>query len=45
MGPPAGVLNVVTADRDASELLVPDAQIDKSACTGSTAIRDAQPWL
>jgi acyl-CoA reductase-like NAD-dependent aldehyde dehydrogenase len=37
VGLPAGVLNVVTADREVSELLVRDARIDKIAFTGSTA--------
>jgi aldehyde dehydrogenase (NAD+) len=37
VGLPAGVLNVVTADRDVSELLVRDARVDKIAFTGSTA--------
>ncbi len=36
-GLPAGVLNVVTADREVSELLVRDARVDKIAFTGSTA--------
>ncbi len=34
---PAGVLNVVTADREVSELLVRDARVDKITFTGSTA--------
>jgi acyl-CoA reductase-like NAD-dependent aldehyde dehydrogenase len=34
---PPGVLNVVTADREASELLVRDARVDKITFTGSTA--------
>jgi aldehyde dehydrogenase (NAD+) len=37
VGLPPGVLNVVTADREASELLVRDHRIDKIAFTGSTA--------
>ncbi|MCW2550187.1 MAG: aldehyde dehydrogenase, partial [Mycobacterium sp.] len=37
VGLPAGVLNVVTADREVSELLVRDPRIDKIAFTGSTA--------
>jgi aldehyde dehydrogenase (NAD+) len=36
-GLPAGVLNVVTADREVSELLVRDPRIDKITFTGSTA--------
>jgi aldehyde dehydrogenase (NAD+) len=36
-GLPPGVLNVLTADREVSELLVRDSQIDKIAFTGSTA--------
>ena len=36
-GLPRGVLNVVTADRDVSELLVRDPRVDKIAFTGSTA--------
>jgi aldehyde dehydrogenase (NAD+) len=34
---PPGVLNVVTADREVSELLVRDHRVDKIAFTGSTA--------
>jgi aldehyde dehydrogenase (NAD+) len=34
---PPGVLNVVTADRDVSELLVRDPRVDKITFTGSTA--------
>ncbi|ONH60454.1 aldehyde dehydrogenase [Frankia sp. CcI49] len=34
---PDGVLNVVTADREVSELLVTDPRVDKIAFTGSTA--------
>ncbi|GAA1852543.1 aldehyde dehydrogenase [Pseudonocardia ailaonensis] len=34
---PPGVLNVVTADREVSELLVTDPRVDKIAFTGSTA--------
>ena len=37
VGLPAGVLNVVTADREVSELLVSDHRIDKIAFTGSTS--------
>ena len=37
VGLPPGVLNVVTADRDVSELLVRDPLVDKIAFTGSTA--------
>ncbi len=37
IGLPPGVLNVVTADRDVSELLVRDPRIDKITFTGSTA--------
>lgn len=37
VGLPAGVLNVVTADRDVSELLVRDRRVDKISFTGSTA--------
>jgi len=36
-GLPAGVLNVVTADREVSELLVRDPRLDKITFTGSTA--------
>lgn len=36
-GLPAGVVNVVTADRDASERLVRNPSVDKIAFTGSTA--------
>ncbi|ORM36193.1 aldehyde dehydrogenase [Williamsia sp. 1135] len=36
LGLPAGVLNVVTADRAASEALVTDPRVDKIAFTGST---------
>jgi aldehyde dehydrogenase (NAD+) len=36
-GLPPGVLNVVTADREVSELLVRDPQVDKITFTGSTA--------
>jgi acyl-CoA reductase-like NAD-dependent aldehyde dehydrogenase len=35
-GLPAGVFNVVVADRDVSELLVRDSRVDKIAFTGST---------
>ena len=37
IGLPPGVLNVITADREVSELLVRDARIDKITFTGSTA--------
>jgi aldehyde dehydrogenase (NAD+) len=37
MGLPAGVLNVLTADRQVSELLVRDGRVDKITFTGSTA--------
>ncbi|TPW78244.1 aldehyde dehydrogenase [Schumannella sp. 10F1B-5-1] len=37
VGLPAGVLNVVTADREVSERLVRDPRVDKIAFTGSTA--------
>jgi len=37
IGLPAGVLNVVTADREVSELLVRDTRVDKITFTGSTA--------
>ena len=37
VGLPPGVLNVVTADREVSELLVRDPRIDKITFTGSTA--------
>jgi len=37
VGLPAGVLNVLTADRDVSEQLVRDPRVDKIAFTGSTA--------
>jgi aldehyde dehydrogenase (NAD+) len=36
IGLPPGVLNVVMADRDASEALVTDPRVDKIAFTGST---------
>jgi aldehyde dehydrogenase (NAD+) len=36
-GLPAGVLNVLTADREVSELLVRDPRVDKITFTGSTA--------
>ncbi|BCY09739.1 aldehyde dehydrogenase [Actinoplanes sp. L3-i22] len=38
IGLPAGVLNVLTADREASELLVRDPRVDKIAFTGSSAV-------
>jgi aldehyde dehydrogenase (NAD+) len=34
---PAGVLNVITADREVSEMLVRDVRVDKISFTGSTA--------
>jgi len=37
IGLPPGVFNMVTADREVSELLVVDPRIDKIAFTGSTA--------
>ncbi len=37
IGLPAGVINVVTADREVSETLVTDPRVDKIAFTGSTA--------
>jgi aldehyde dehydrogenase (NAD+) len=37
VGLPAGVVNVVTADRGVSELLVRDHRVDKIAFTGSSA--------
>lgn len=37
VGLPAGVVNVVTADRDVSEELIRDARVDKITFTGSTA--------
>ena len=37
IGLPPGVLNVVMADREVSELLVRDPRVDKIAFTGSTA--------
>ncbi|TCK26811.1 aldehyde dehydrogenase [Pseudonocardia endophytica] len=37
IGLPPGVVNVVTADREVSELLVRDPRVDKIAFTGSTA--------
>ncbi len=37
VGVPPGVLNVVTADREVSELLVRDPRVDKITFTGSTA--------
>ena len=36
-GLPPGVVNVVTADREVSELLVKDERVDKVSFTGSTA--------
>jgi acyl-CoA reductase-like NAD-dependent aldehyde dehydrogenase len=36
-GIPAGVINIVTADREVSELLVRDPRVDKISFTGSTA--------
>jgi acyl-CoA reductase-like NAD-dependent aldehyde dehydrogenase len=37
IGLPAGVLNIITADREASELLVTSQDVDKISFTGSTA--------
>ena len=37
IGLPPGVLNVVTADREVSELLVRHPRVDKISFTGSTA--------
>ena len=37
IGLPAGVLNVVTADREASEAMVRDPRVDKISFTGSSA--------
>src|SRR6204780_3696057 len=37
VGLPPGVLNVVTADREVSQLLVTDPRVDKITFTGSTA--------
>lgn len=37
VGLPPGVVNVITADREVSELLVRDPRVDKIAFTGSTA--------
>jgi acyl-CoA reductase-like NAD-dependent aldehyde dehydrogenase len=37
IGLPSGVLNVVTADREVSELVVRDPRVDKITFTGSTA--------
>src|SRR5581483_6111302 len=37
VGLPPGVINVVTADRQVSELLVTDPRVDKISFTGSTA--------
>jgi acyl-CoA reductase-like NAD-dependent aldehyde dehydrogenase len=37
VGLPPGVLNIVTADREVSELLVRDPRVDKIIFTGSTA--------
>jgi acyl-CoA reductase-like NAD-dependent aldehyde dehydrogenase len=36
-GIPAGVINIVTADREVSELIVRDPRVDKISFTGSTA--------
>jgi acyl-CoA reductase-like NAD-dependent aldehyde dehydrogenase len=38
IGLPPGVVNVLTADREASEALVTDRRVDKIAFTGSTAV-------
>ena len=43
VGLPPGVLNVVTADREVSELLVRDPRVDKITFTGSTAAGGASP--
>jgi len=37
IGLPPGVLNIITADREVSELLVTDPRVDKITFTGSTA--------
>lgn len=37
LGLPAGVVNMITAERDVSELLVRDPRVDKVSFTGSTA--------
>jgi aldehyde dehydrogenase (NAD+) len=37
VGLPGGVVNVITADREVSELMVRDHRVDKIAFTGSTA--------
>ena len=37
IGLPAGVLNVITADREASEAMVRDPRVDKISFTGSSA--------
>lgn len=37
VGLPAGVLNIITADREVSELLVRDPRVDKITFTGSSA--------
>ena len=37
-GVPPGVINIVTADREVSELLVRDPRVDKITFTGSTAV-------
>ena len=38
IGLPPGVVNILTADREASEALVTDPRVDKIAFTGSTAV-------
>lgn len=38
IGLPAGVVNMLTADREASEALVTDRRVNKIAFTGSTAV-------
>ena len=43
IGIPPGVINVVTADREVSELLVTDPRVDKITFTGSTATVGASP--
>ena len=38
IGLPPGVVNILSADREASEALVTDSRVDKIAFTGSTAV-------
>src|SRR5207302_4261315 len=45
IGLPPGVLNVVTADREVSELIVRDPGVDKITFTGSTAAGRRIAWL